>query len=101
MYDVKGKSGSVDKEFIKIISSLTKEDSKNVMEILENSPKGNPKLHKKIKQVTIDGKKCWQYDLNWGDRIIYRVVDEKKEVLVYYIGDHKGAEIFRRKGKIK
>lgn len=77
------------------------EDSEIVMDILENSPKGNTDLHKKIKPVTIDGKKCWQYDLNWGDRIIYKVVDGEKEVLVYYIGDHKGAEIFRRRGKIR
>lgn len=99
MYDVKGKSGSVDKTFLEIINQLPNENSKLVMDTLETSPKGNPKLHRKIKQVTIDGKKLWQYDLSWGDRIIYKVIDQKKEVLVYYIGDHKGAEIFRRRGK--
>ncbi|MFA5933122.1 MAG: hypothetical protein WCV81_02535 [Microgenomates group bacterium] len=100
MYTITGKSGSIDRDFEKIINSITIVQAEELVNILENFPKGNSTTHKSIKCVYCDGKKLWQYDLTWGDRVIYKVIDKGKIVLIYYIGDHKGAETFRRRGSV-
>ena len=102
MYEIKFSSKRLRKKFEEIVNLL--KDEKGYCELeyaLQNYPKGNPTTHDKISRKL----EYWAYKLSWGDRVTYKAyddIDNKKIVVVYFIGNHRDYETFLRKyGKKK
>lgn len=91
-YQVVGKSGRVEKSFLKIIKSFSEDEQAKMWHILLEYPEGSATTHWTIKKV---GKDIWQLDLPDGYRLEYSVIGTV--VLVLFIGNHDAAAAFLRR----
>jgi|SRR5271166_1151956 len=95
-YKILGNSKRIEKHFLKIINSFSKEDQNTIWQTLLNDPKGDASSHWTIKKVYKD---IWQLALPRGYRLEYTVLDEERIVLVRFIGNHDDAAVFLRTKK--
>ena len=92
-YRVLANSTRSEKDFLRIITGLSREDQGTIWQILRNSPKGSAATHWTIKKVD---RALWQLDLPSGYRLEYTVVDTERVVLVLFIGNHDDAAAYLR-----
>jgi len=91
MYDVKAHLKYA-KRFKKLLNSLSTNDSKKLKLFLQSTPKGNKTSHTTCKKI----KNNYQFDVPGakGNRVIYRVFDDSKTVLLLFAGNHEDAKSF-------
>ena len=92
-YRVLANSRRSEKDFLRIITSFSKEDQGTIWQILRNFPKGSGATHWTIKKVE---RAVWQLDLPSGYRVEYTVEDKERVVLVLFIGNHDDAAAYLR-----
>jgi len=92
-YRVLANSRRSEKDFLRIITSFSKEDQGTIWQILRNFPKGSGATHWTIKKVD---RAVWQLDLPSGYRVAYTVEDKERVVLVLFIGNHDDAAAYLR-----
>src|SRR6266568_411604 len=74
MYGIFTNSRQIEKKFKQIEEYTTDEKGYcRIRDALINSPKGNETTHKEISKKG----KCWNFDLTYGDRVTYKVYDNK------------------------
>lgn len=96
MYQIIFASRRTKKKFDKIVKETKDPQEKSLVETaFKHYPKGKKSTHKFIGKV----KDFWKYDLPQGERITYKVYDEKKCVVVYFIGSHDDYMKFLKKGR--
>ena len=98
MYGIFTNSRQIEKKF-KQIEEYTTDEKRycRIRDALTNFPKGNETTHKEISKKG----KYWNFDLTYGDRVTYKVYDNKtvngkSVVMIYFIGNHKDYETFLR-----
>lgn len=92
-YRVLAISHRIEKAFLRIITSFSKDDQDTIWQILRSFPKGSGATHWTIKKVD---RAIWQLDLPSGYRLEYTVVDAERVVLVLFIGNHDDAAAYLR-----
>lgn len=91
MYDVKAHSKYA-RRFRKMFNSLSDNDRKKLTLFLQKTPKGNKISHTTCKKI----RNNYQFDVlgGKGNRVIYRVFDDSKTVLLLFAGNHEDAKSF-------
>jgi hypothetical protein len=97
MYQIYAKSRSVEKDFEKLLGSLSKQQHINMMTVLATSPKATQASGAVLNKIEKRGR-YWQYFATGGDRVIFDVIETKdtKQVLILFAGNHDKAKIFLR-----
>ncbi len=97
MYQIYAKNRSVEKDFEKLLRSLSKQQQINMMTVLATSPKATHASGSVLNKIEKRGR-YWQYFATGGDRVIFDVIETKdaKQVLILFAGNHDKAKIFLR-----
>lgn len=97
MYQIYAKNRSVEKDFEKLLKSLSEQQQTNMMTVLAHSPKATQASGAVLNKIEKRGK-YWQYFPTGGDRVIYDVIESKdsQQVLILFAGNHDKAKIFLR-----
>jgi hypothetical protein len=97
MYQIYAKNRSIEKDFDKLVSSLSPQQQTTMMTVLATSPKATQAGGGVLNKVEKRGR-FWQYFATGGDRVIYTVIERGnlKQVLILFAGNHDDAKIFLR-----
>ncbi len=98
MYQIYAKNRSVEKDFEKLLKSLSEQQQANMMTVLAASPKATQASGAILNKIEKRGM-YWQYFATGGNRVIYDVMETKdnKQILILFAGNHDKAKIFLRK----
>ncbi len=97
MYQIYAKNRSVEKDFEKLLTSLSEQQQITMLTVLSISPKATQASGSVLNKIEKRGR-YWQYFPTGGDRVIYDVIEtsENKQVLILFAGNHDKAKIFLR-----
>ena len=95
MYDIITKSKQVEKDFDKLVKSLSVENQHKLMTTLARNPKPTPSNNSELNKPEKRGK-FWQYEPTKGERVIYDVLERPKTVIIQFAGNHDKANLFKR-----
>jgi len=98
MYQIYAKNRSVEKDFEKLLKSLSEQQQITMMTVLASSPKATQASGVVLNKIEKRGR-YWQYFPAGGDSVIYDVIESKdsQQVLILFAGNHDKAKIFLRK----
>lgn len=97
MFQIYAKNRSVEKDFEKLLKSLSEQQQTTMLTVLATSPKATQASGLVLNKIEKRGR-YWQYFPTGGDRVIYDVIETKdtKQVLILFAGNHDQAKIFLR-----
>ena len=97
MYQIYAKNRSIEKDFEKLLKSLSQQQQTTMLTVLAASPKATQASGTVLNKIEKRGR-YWQYFPTGGDRVIYDIIETKdtKQVFILFAGNHDAAKIFLR-----